>query len=445
MDTGTRPFIGILAGGLLAALATVPVPVGAAEPTSVLSSGDPGDPFDGTLTVRYGWDTRRGRVSREFLCTPGLPGCPGSPSLVYRSELATERTRHRMDIDVRLGLWHDLEFFVSLPLVLGDRTNVSYAPGVTPLNSTVDPASGTSLLDAGAPGHSRSGFGDMTLGLRYAPLCQWRHPEQPNLALALAYTAPTGRLKTAQNGQVGMGLHGLRLDIAGSRRFGFVEPYLGLFGQVWIPGGSTLFRNWNPGTQGRVSPGPSGGLWAGTEWFPWIRVREDGRPERFVAIDVGIQATYTFAGREQTDLFEALGNSPCRSNPACVSSLAAKPLMAYDRTLDGKSQAISFMDGVTDVSPYGTVGVHLGVTAQPVRYTALSLSFQYARETSHFLTWANTGVNSDATNRTIELSNNQGVNEYNPVYNSDVDEPGRRLRSDGVNVFQVLLTISGRL
>jgi len=445
MDTGTRTSFRILSLGLWVTLAALPTPAPAAEPTAVLSSGDRGDPFDGVLTLRYGWDTRRGRVSREFLCTPGLPGCPASPALVYRSEVDTERTRHRMDIDLRLGLWHDLELFVSLPLVLQDRTQVSYAPGVTPQNSTVDPVSGLSLLDAGAPAHSRSGFGDMTVGLRYAPLCQWRHPEQPNLALSLGYTAPTGRLKTADNGQVGMGLHGIRLEIAGSRRFGFVEPYLGLFGQAWIPAGNTLFRNWNAATQSRVAPGPSGGLWAGTEWFPWIRVREDGRPERFVAIDVGLQASYTFAGREQTDLFEALGTSPCRSNPACVSSLAAKPLMAYDRTMDGKSQAISWMDGVTDVSPYGTVGVHLGVTAQPVRYAALSLSFQYARETSHFLTWANTGINSDAGNRTIELSNNQGLNEFNPVYNSDVDEPGRRLRSDGINVFQVLLTISGRL
>lgn len=442
MAARTVRWVAVLAAGLVLGL---PGGARAADATSVLSSGDRGDPFDGSLELRYDWGWRHSRISREFVCTPGLPGCPATPGTVNRAELDAKRTTHVLNVDARIGLWHDLELLVTLPVSLGDRTRMGYAPGVDGSSSTVDPAGGPSLLDATYDGPDRKGLGDLSVGLRYAPLCQWRKSWQPDLLLGITYTAPTGDLKRAGNDKVGQGLHGLRIEMAASRLFRFVEPYMGIQGQVWFPAGTTLYRNYDAAAQDRVAPGPTLGLDLGTEWYAWRVARADGKPERFASFDVGLTASYHFAGREQTDLFDALGASACGGDPLCVSSRASKNLLAYDRTLDGKSQGISTMDGVTDVSPYGTVGVGVGVTVQPVKWVALSVRFQYARETSHFLTWANTGNNGDVGNNTIELVNSQGKNEFNPVYNSDVDDPGSRLRSDGADLYGVMVRLTGRL
>ncbi len=432
---------------MAAAVLLAPPASRAADLTSVLSSADPGDPFDGQLTIRYDWLQRQSRISREFVCTPGLPGCPAYPKTVTRAELASLRVEHTMTIGARIGLYHDLELFASIPLVLSDRTNLDYAPGVDGSNSTVDPDFGPSLFEARQDGRKRSGLGDMTVGLRWAPACQWRAPHQPTVLLGVAYTAPTGSIRRAANSAVGEGIHTIRLDVAASRRISFAEPYLGVNGSVRLAntGGTTLFRNYDDATQSRSNPGAILGMAAGTEFFPWLKSRKDGRPERFVSIDVGLSGSYTFAGREQTDLFEALGTSACAGDPLCTGARGNKNLLAYDRTQDGKSHAMAYTDGVTDVSAYGTVGTWLGVTAQPIPWVSLSLRFTYTRETSHFLTYANTGINSDAGNNTIELSNDSGKNEFNPVYDSDIDDPGTRFRSDGANLFGVMLTLSGKL
>lgn len=434
---------------LVAMVAAAPATALAADYTFVLSSADKKDPFDGVLTVRYDWAQRQSRISREFVCTPGLPGCPATPSTATRAELQSSRVQHTMTFDARIGLYHDLELFASLPVVAGDRTGLDHAPGVNGGNSTVDPDFGPSIFPANQAGRSRSGLGDLTIGLRWAPACQWRAPHEPTVLLGFAYTAPTGAIKRATNQAVGMGLHTLRLDVAASRRIRFAEPYFGLSGALRLANtaGTTLFRNYDSTAQTRSNPGPVLGLAAGTEFFPWLKTRADGKPERFVSIDVGLSASYTFAGREQTDLFEALGSSAaCAGDPACTGSRGNKNLLAYDRTLDGKVQAITFTDGVTDVSAYGTVGTWLGVTVQPVRWVSMSLRFNYTRETSHFLTNANTGVSSDE-NDTIELSNKETPprNEFNPVYDSDIDDPGTRFRSEGANIFGVMLMVSGRI
>ena len=432
---------------LLILAVCAPATAQAADFTAVSSSADKGDPFDGTLTVKYDWAQRQSRISREFACTPGLPGCPARPTTVTRAELESSRVQHTMTIDARIGLYHDLELFATLPVVMGDRTSLGFAPGVDGTNSTVNPNFGPSLFQARKTFRSRSGLGDMTVGLRWAPACQWRNAYQPTVLLGVSYTAPTGTVRRATNQAVGMGLHTLRLDVAASRRIRFAEPYLGVSGTLRMANspGTTLFKNYDSSTQSKVNPGSILGLTAGTEFYPWLRTRADGKPERFVSIDVGLAATYTFAGREQTDLFEALGASACAGDPQCAGAPGNKNLLAYDRTLDGKPQAITSTDGVTDVSSYGTVATWAGVTVQPIPWVSMSLRFTYTRETSHFLTNANTGVNSDSGNNTIELVNDSKKNEYNPVYDSAIDDPGKRFRSDGTNIYGVMLTLSGKL
>ncbi len=440
-----RPWFPVLAILTFVTVLTPP-PASAADRTSVLSSADATDRFDGMLSVRWDWQLRQSRISREFACDPTIAGCPATPGIVSKPELDSHRTTHLLNVDLRLGLYHDLELRVTLPVVLSDQTDLGRAGGVGPGNSQVDDGSGNGLFQVPHTGRKRSGFGDMAVGLRWAPLAQWRQARHPTLLLDATYTAPTGQTRRAWNSAVGSGLHQVHLEVAASRLWRFVEPYFGLFGDLRFPApGNTLFRSYDRATQSHVGPGHAMGMVLGAEWFPWRVPRPDGKPGRYAGIDTGMSATYTFRGREATDLFEALGTTTCGNNPACVGTRSLKNMAAYDRTLAGAQGGPRTLDGVTDVASYGTIGAWVGVNVQPIEYLELSLRFTYQRETSHLLTNADTGRDLDPKNGAIDWVNGDGRNEYNPVFNSDIDDPGRRFRSNGTNVFGVMIRVSGRL
>lgn len=432
--------------GILAAMVLADLPAAAAERTSVMSSADATDRFDGALSVRYDWMLRRSAIGREFPCDPTIAGCPTAPATVAKPELAAERVTHALDVDARIGLYHDLELRITLPVVLRDRTTLTFADGVGTTNSRIDDGSASTLFQVPHEGPGRGGMGDMRFGLRWAPLAQWRQPRHPTLVLEAAYTAPTGEVRDPWNTAVGAGLHAVHLEVAASRLWRFVEPYFAVHGDLRFPApGRTLFRNYDAEAQTRVGPGHGLGMVLGAEWIPWRVPRSDGKAGRHAVIDTGISMNYTFRGREYTDLFDALGTTPCAGDPACVGTRSNKNMAAYDRTLAGAQGGPRTLDGLTDVASYGTIGAWVGVNVQPIEYLEISLRFQYAHETAHLLTNADTGKDSDASNNTIEWINDAGRNEYNPVFNSEIDEPGHRLRSSGADMFGVMVRITGKM
>ncbi|NOZ00960.1 MAG: hypothetical protein GXP54_03615, partial [Deltaproteobacteria bacterium] len=227
-----------------------------------------------------------------------------------------------------------------------------------------------------------------------------------------------------------------------SRRIMFAEPYFNLFGNLRIPGSSTLFKNYGS-SQKRVWPQSDVGVSLGVEFFPWDVPRADGKKARYFSLDVGVSAMYTFRGRGYTDLFDALGGSACTNDPKCTGA-ANKGLTQYDRTLNNDpNPGIKYMDGVTDVGSFGTYSAWVGFTLQPIEYFQLAFRFTYSYETAHYLTYSDVGQDLDGKNN-VEFKNSFGDNEYNPVYNSVVDDPGRRFRSEGANILGVMLMLVAR-
>jgi hypothetical protein len=434
--------------GICAALSVICAgqPVQAAEYTNVMSAADKDDVWDGVLGVRYEWSRRQSRISREYGCDSTTAGCPASGGVVTRTEMDSVRTSNIMNIDARLGLYHDLELFFTLPFAISDQTSLKFAPGVSRSNSTVFPDSGPYFFDLPNTSNDRKSFGDMQVGLKYGPMNQFKNPHHPTLVLAFIYTAPTGEIRKAGGTGTGEGLHKFHFEIAASRRIAFFEPYFGLFGSYMAPATTrdTLFATYDASTQKNIGPGPEIGVNFGAEFYVWNQPKNGKEPKTFATIDVGFNARYRFQGREYTDLFDAFGTSSCAGKSGCVSPLSSKNLLAYDRTRDGLQQPITVMDGITDVSPYGIFSTWLGVNVQPIKYLSMSFRFTYGYETGHFLTNADTGMNRDTTNQTIELSNSKGQNEFNPVYNSDVDLPGNRFYSEGANIYGIMLMLTGR-
>ena len=416
--------------------------VEAAEITTVMNAFDPADPFDGALSVQWDWMLRKSQINRQSVCSNIAGLCPGEQRMISLRELNSRRSSNTMNIQFRAGFYKGMEFFMNFPFVLEDRTRLTFSSNVDWNNSTVDPLGGPSLFAVPNDGSKRSGFGDMSLGIRYAPFAQWRDPLYPSWMLAFTYTVPTGALRRADNDGVGAGLHILRIETAASRRIAFFEPYFGVFGNLRFPSSTTLFKNYGE-NQGQVWPGHELGLTIGAEFFPWDSPREDGKKGGYVSLDVGFSAMYTFKGRGYTDLFDALGTSACNVDPTCR-------LTAYTRTQENDpTPGIERMDGMTDVGAFGTFSTWAGFNVQPIENVSLGFRFTYSRETAHYLTNADVGNDLDGDepggSPGVDFTNSRGQNEYNPVYNENVDEPGKRLRSVGANFYGIMLTLTGKL
>ena len=196
----------------------------AAEYTSVMSAADKDNVWDGVLGIRYDWQMRQSSISREYICDSTEAGCPANGGVVRRSEVDSIRDTHFMNIDMRIGLYHDFELFMTFPFAVRDTSSLSFSSGVGQSNSTVFPSAGPTLFDVPYNSTTRQGFGDMKVGLKIAAMNQFRNRHFPTLMLAFTYTAPTGEIRTAGGSGVGEGLHKFQFDIAASRRIAFFEP-----------------------------------------------------------------------------------------------------------------------------------------------------------------------------------------------------------------------------
>jgi len=418
-----------------------------AEPTMVMTSFYDGskDPFDFMLFPEFRWVQRMSTISRE--------GYDPTNPLTTAKVLEAKRVQYLLDLHLRIGLYKDFEAFLVFPFVLSDKTEYSFSG-----NYGNDVRTRFGMPSSGP---KRSGFGDMTWGLRYAPFQQWRDRHYPSWVLVFSHRAPTGKVARATNGAVGLGYHELHFETAVSRRMAFIEPFFSFGGDLRVPSKNTLFKEYNSDTQGSVWPGPELGMTFGIEFVPWEKTRKDGKPTRFVSLQLGSGIVYNFKGRGYSDLFEAFGRSTCSpDNPGyCVDDdpndkrgrllttqynwISPPGNLPAGKIAECPSSGPCYLDGITDIGAYSTYSVFFGVTAQPIEYLSIRFRFDYAYESSHALTQAIVGYDLDNMNN-VEFSNSMGVNEYNPVYNSSIDAPGKRFFSDGAHIFGISLSVSGQ-
>ena len=434
----------LMACGLL--VSANPTPLFAqAFVTDVIDAGDEDDPFDAIIRVWYELSIVNGRISREAPCVAGsADACLSGSEVVPKKELEYDRTLHQLIINPRIGIYKDLELSVDIPIVLLDQTKLTLAD---PSNTSVvsdftNPSSPSNLIQIGADnpfvGPARAGLGDISFALRYAPLNFQRDETSPTWVLALRYTAPLGEVKTASNTAVGEGLHALDLSSTISRRaLPWLEPYFSFHGTFRFGGTDTLFVDSDTQTLSR--PGNILGIELGTQIIPWEDKLADARFE----MDFGIAADFVFEGREYTPLFDALGNSPCNDDPACL-------LTTYKR-----DPSLS-TNGITDVEQYGLFRGWAGLHYQPIKYIQLGAKFSYLRQTPHFITNADPGkdLNGDGVvTADAAFAEGPNKNEYSPIYVEGIDAPAghqdlngqpTRFRIQGSDHFQVLFHLTGK-
>ena len=394
-------------------LAPSPEAMAQAIVTDVIDAADENDPFDATIQLRYEREVSTGNVTREVV---------SGSEIVPNNEFSYNRTIQRMVVNPRIGLYRDLELSIDIPIVFVDQMKLTVnlesatvAQGDPPLF----PLDGDQFT-----GSQRSGLGDMKFQIRYSPFNYQREVTEPTWVIAIGYTAPTGKLKRANNIGVGEGLHQLDLSTTISRRAAsWLEPYFSFHGTFRFPGADTLFTNEGT-TQTLIQPGSTLGLKLGTELIPW----EDNEADARFEIDLGFIADFVFEGREYTPLFEPLGRSPCSVDPAHAATCEDT---AYTRSIEeGVGDLTAFhSNGITDVEQYGRLGGHVGLHYQPVQYIQLGATFGYHRITPHLLTNADPGRDLDESGA-VELArtnpddpNSPLINEYSPTYIKGIDAP----------------------
>src|SRR6266508_875202 len=145
-----------LQGALTAfAFAALAAPAAAAETTRVATSGEPGNPFDIDISIRWDRFQERATITRET-ATDG--------SIVDSRLLRFVESRNALVPRVAIGLWKDLELHAELPYVLNDdntwRFGVHYGKptGGGPFNfssienNSIDADGKTCAVDLNGPG-----------------------------------------------------------------------------------------------------------------------------------------------------------------------------------------------------------------------------------------------------------------------------------------------------
>jgi hypothetical protein len=428
----------------LALVALVSAPAHSAEVTDVLDAFDRDNPYDLSLRVRFDQDSRAATIAREVRCIAadqvGGQLCPGGSRTILARELEYSSSRQIMNIDARIGVYHDVELFATFPVVLGYAWEHQFASGVTRSSSTLlPPDDRDAVVAVPYKSRDRGGFGDMSLGLRWAPFNYYRDPSKPTWVFGVTWTLPTGTPMSAETGNkgVGLGLHQLDFHTVISRRaLRILEPFVGVHATLFFESEDSLFRRTRQAqTQRYVTPGSIIGTRFGGELIPWEDRGEDARVE----LEAGFSMDYHFRGRGYSELWEALASplNPCRNTPGCNN--VTHSMSAADA--DGQ---LARTNGLTDIEQFGRFTGWAGLHYQPVRHFQVSAMFRYAVETPHFITFGDIGVDLDGKGG-VQQSNKNQDNEFSPVYLPGLDAPGGRVRVQDVTAMSFMLAISGKL
>jgi hypothetical protein len=212
-----------------------------------------------------------------------------------------------------------------------------------------------------------------------------------------------------------------------SRRFGYVTPYAGFWGQAEFPRGDSDFGQWDAATTLDRNPPLLGSFALGMEVVPY-EVREQF--QRFSA-DFRIKGTYHSPGRDYSELFDALGASQATSlrtpNPSSYTAGAGGKSV-----VDPNAENI-FFSGVTEQAAYGSFTLSSSATWQTGPYIKFTLGAGFTYAQSHLITASdvctpNGNTNPAAAGPCVQNGLVQGV--PNPDHRDLIDLPGHRFSVD---------------
>lgn len=465
-----------LAAAALAAVVAAetiePKHASAADITDVLDAADEvyledelvGDPFDISLKPTFKQRREWAKLKREYASSD-------DKKVHLYNELEYERVINEFDIDLEVGLFHDLSFRMSLPIVISDQQSYRFDTSsdnpehhISKQNSWFSPSHTSEMYpytffdlndNETLNGTKRSGLGDMSFGIAWSPYNTERHyiPERPwkdetgrsTITLAFDYFAPTGKARAIDNSSVGRGIHEFVFSVAASHRFSFVDPYIGL--KFGVPVGTSAFKDYGY-NQKRKDPGLWGKIDMGIEFVPYESLRKDF--QRYVKIDLRGYFKYTGEGRNFSELMDAFGQGQYFAEDSNALAdgygwLAEKWSNAGSNYTDlaaGRSVALK-EDGIFDYEGYATLGGALNLTIQPIQYVQIRAGVAVDYTQNHFITFTSVGRDRVTFDKDGNVTENRGdgtvttnkIEERNPAYSTAMDKSGSRIkRTESLNL-----------
>ena len=445
----------------------------AAEITEISDAADDlnNDPFDVVFEASFKQTRNWGKITREWNCNsdpaqnPDFMRCPTEDTILFNKELDYERVTNQMDLYLEIGLYKDLAIHVNVPIVFSDERKLTFARDddgpctdltkcVDNRNSTIDPADNRISADYddggtfdtfryfqvgenGNTGPSRSGLGDMNIGIEWAAFNDQRDDTKATLTLAFDYFIPSGETQEAGNTGVGSGVHELHFAIGASRRFRYLDPYLQLKYMLPFAASDSPFKDYGQG-QSIKEPGQRADIIFGTEIVPFENIEKG---QKF-AIDLGFHFGYTSEGRDFSPISDAImGSRACqgtsRGDLGSASHIQCGWITNQANLADNYGVALPtdetnyYHNGVTDIEAYGVYGLWLGFYIQATDFFEFRTRARLDYQQEHFITNARAGVDLNG-NQQVDFDD---LNEVNPVYNTSTDSIGQRFRFEESTVF----------
>ncbi len=402
-----------------------PLAAGAADITRIASSFDEDDPFDLFIDVGFERTQTRTKIIREQVPPEGST----ATGRIDASELWYKGVDARLNLELAFGLYRDLEFSFTLPLVFQQNERWDFTSNASAENSTIinnclnangsvisgcllDPANLTLPLFNVPQESFRGGLGNMHFGLAYAFFKQERDPTKPTWIVGLDYEAPTAKQRDPranttnpdERGNIGDRVHKYQLYTSFSRRMGAAEPYFKAHYTLPVRGPG-IYSNCdqrdadipNLGAPKNCGSGPwtrqetgikaptTGGMLFGVELVPFDKPQKH---QKF-ALDVRTIGNYVGGGRYYNELSQPLGKLLTTEN-------------------------------------YFQVGGRLGITASAAESFTLRASGTFLYNTDHTLTAEAVGQDLNG-NGDVDVE--ASPDELNPTFDWRYDLVSRRFRA----------------
>lgn len=428
---------------LTAALVCIASAAQAAEITRVASSFEPNDPFGMYADVSYLFTSHTAKITREWY---------QDLSSVDVTELRYKMQEHRLNADVHLGIFRDVELHFGVGYVFSQERQWGFAQNTDASNSTIinnclrpngELVSGMAGAGAsracsatqplfpfdpnqGAQSY-RSGLGDITFGLAWAPLNQKKDDAAPTWMLGFDYIAPvadaidpTVPATQTMRGVVGDKIHRYKFFTAISKRIGFADPYFslhytlpwrasGFYSNCDNPSSDRMARpencadgaNWNRDATGAY-PSHVGGFIFGSEF----NMFESANKHQKFAFDLRGTVTYVSEGRYYNELSDLFGK------------------LLYN-------------------GDYMQLGARAGLVGHAAEFIHLKVFGELIYNTEHMLTAENIGKDFTG-NDMVDLPGvpTAPAPEVSPNFDYRIDRVGRRFRIEEMFVIRAHIQVT---
>lgn len=444
----------------------------ASYPTRVMSALEPNKKIpDVQLGVGYDFSTKSAQITREWVQVDGQ----GNRSAIDVKELDYSEVVQRLNVELRVGLFRDLEFHAYAPIVLSDTSEIAFSEGVAGRSTVYGSANANDpnfmmgdnyrfpITQVKAQ-RKRAGFGDMTFGLSWSPLNDRKDEAYPTITLTGDIIAPTGKLRDPQDqdaasgngsGGVGLGQTIFDLSIGVSRRMfegtPSLDPYM-LFGAT-IPVATAAQKKLG------LEPPPTGRFIVGTE----VVFFDDPEERERYAIDLSFSLKYIGLGRTYSELSDYLPDFNQRSVPRdSVGYADYQDPANYEARFAGNCLGVDPNSGQTllpgvpcgelnRVDEHMRMGGALALHLQPTKYFLIRGGVALGFTTNHLITAEKVGEDTDPEDASstacpggcsgrVNASNSRGEDERSNFYDPRYDTPGRRFRAEDIVNVMVFVT-----